>query len=59
MNLPIVVQQEARHGEDRPKNCFFKVHLDSLNNDEMLVLLRGRVRLVTMDYNAICATLLA
>jgi hypothetical protein len=56
MNLPVVVQQQARHGEDCPKNCFFKVHLHSLNNDEMLVLLRGHVHLVTKDCNAKYAT---
>jgi hypothetical protein len=52
MNLPVVVQQEARHRKDCPKNCFFIVHLHSLNDDEMLVLLPGRSRPVTMGYNA-------
>ncbi len=59
MNLPVVEQQDARHGKDCPKNCFFIVHLHSLNDDEMLVLLPGRIRLVTMDYNAKYATALA
>ena len=52
MNLPVVEQQDARHGKDCPKNCFFIVHLHSLNDDEMLVLLLGRNHPVTMDYNA-------
>ncbi len=58
MHLPVVVQHEARHGENCPKNCFFKVHLRSLN-DEVLVLLRGRSRPATMGCNAKCATPLA
>ena len=56
MDLPVVVQHEARHGENRPKNCFFKVHLHSLNNDEILVLLRGHDRPVTMGCIAKFAT---
>ena len=52
MNLPVVVQHEAGHRKDCPKNCFFKVHLHSLNDDEVLVLPRGRAPLVTMGCNA-------
>lgn len=59
MNLPVVVQHEARHGENRPKNCFFIVHLHSLNDDEVLFLLRGHNHLVTTDCSAKFATPLA
>lgn len=54
MNLPIVIEHQTRHGEDCPKNRFFKVHLRSLNN-EVFVLQRGHNRLVSMDCNAKCA----
>jgi hypothetical protein len=56
MDLPVVEQHETRHGENRPKNCFFKVHLHSLNDDEIVVLLRGHDRPVTMDCIAKYAT---
>jgi hypothetical protein len=56
MNLPVVVQQQGRHGENCPEDCFFKVHLRSLNDDEVLVLLQDHIRHVTMGYNAKCAT---